>query len=174
MRTHKEITAQLDHLHTQQNPRDPFGQERNVLADYLRWAQLPPSIQDTQDAKAWDENPPKPLDVTALATSIEEYMPLAWDIANSADRSRALRCLETLRAWLWILGLDEIVEESLNPIYFGKRVLVMTCEHFGLDWRKWDNGRWRNSIFAEGEPADLILNNWDRYKAIRQPGEPAQ
>lgn len=91
--------------------------------------------------------------------AVREYMPFAWEKANSCRGISASRSMDHMRAWLWLAGEDELlgkIEQLLNHSYYGKPHLRKICEHLGIDWRALDDGKWRNREDGPYFYADVI------------------
>lgn len=95
---------------------------------------LKPEVQE----KDWPfPDKRSPIDV------LKEYMPFAWDKANNCRSISAERSINHFIAWLWLAKEDEILGEvekdyEFNYEPYGKPILRKICDHFGWDWKKWD------------------------------------
>jgi hypothetical protein len=72
-----------------------------------------------------------------------EYMPFAWDKANDMRGLSAGRSVQHFVGWTWLAGDDELsawCDDNSNYQHYGKEILVRICEHYGWDWRQWDDG----------------------------------
>lgn len=85
-----------------------------------------------------------------ILNKILEYMPFAWEKANSCRGLSAARSIDHMAAWVFLLGeseqeLFEFIEDPDNYYHYGKPILERICQHFGWDYSEWDNGYRGNS-----------------------------
>ncbi len=83
----------------------------------------------------------KSLDRKELLEEMKNYMPFAWDKANSFRGISASRSISHYAAWTWLIG-DVELSDSLEGLYeyYGKPCLVKICEHYDWDYSQWDDG----------------------------------
>lgn len=139
MRTQDEIVARIRKIEL-----DDFREyERSDLVEYLDFKHAKPFLEPGITEMEW-----KPADKSPREQVIE-YMPLAWLRANDcqslpASRYFNRRSIDHLRAWTWLDGNDEL-PDRLDKVYqcSGKPCLVLVCQAYGIDWRRYDDDRWR-------------------------------
>jgi hypothetical protein len=151
MRTQEEILARIQLI----TPRDVFGFQSNDLIMRLTYQNALPHLNDGVTAEQWAESV-KDLDTPAAC--IKDYMPFAWNKANSCRGLSAMRNIEHMRAWLWLDGKDELCNQ-MDGLYdfYGKPCLVKICKAYEIDWRAYDDGKWRRDELDSGIPAAQAL-----------------
>ena len=150
MRTDEEILAKMKAVEAD----DFFGSIREDLIEFLPFEHAKPFLKDGVTAEQWAPAI-KQRDRDTVIGLIRGYMNFAWDKANNGRGLSANRSLNHMQAWLWMLGEDEAAD-ALFAEYelYGKPQLRAICEHFGIDWRALDDGRWANDECGDGVPAD--------------------
>lgn len=137
MRTQDEILARLQEVLR----RDLFGFERDSYLGMLDFDHVKNFLKPTVTSEEWNAE----LETNtyeALVNEIHEYMPFAWDKANDMKGVSAIRSKDRMQAWLWLLNDDTYLNhwELIPYEHYGKEKLIDICEHFGWDWKHWDNG----------------------------------
>jgi len=132
-RTQDEIVARIE----ERQPADVFGFEWPLYIEYLDLEHVRPFLRDPDEP--WNPTSVDPID------HMLDYMDFAWEKANNCRGISASRSIEHCIAWLWLAGEDELtqqVDHAYNNTYhhYGKPILEMICDHFGWDWRRWDDG----------------------------------
>lgn len=147
MRTNKEILDRIKELENE----DWLGFERSDLIAYLSFEDAKPFLKEEAEESGWsaEENTRE-----AIIATILDYMPFAWDKANNCRGISASRNMSHMSAWLWLLGELDKFGDLQDYEFYGKPNLKAICEHFGWDWRQWDNDCWQNSESSEGITAD--------------------
>ena len=126
---------------------DFFGFQRNDLMEFLPFQDArrflkPETTEDEWVLKTADEDTVRAL--------ILNYMPFAWQKANDCRGLSADRSIQHMKAYLWLLG-DELADRLAGMYeYYGKPCLRAICEKYGWDWKRWDDGCWRNSEDDDG------------------------
>lgn len=138
MRTYEEIVARVKEI----QEKDFFGFKTNDLINYLPEEYARQFIDPDADLTNYK---PLPTDKESVIAQIKGYMPFAWDKANNCRGLSAMRSLEHMSVWLWMLGDDAPEIELSGYTHYGKPQLRAICEHFGWDWKEWDDGHWRNN-----------------------------
>lgn len=139
-RTLDEVYSKLKELET--DGGDFFGFKQGDLINYLYFEQAKPYLKDNVTEDQW-----KPSDLSrgAIIEEMLDYMEFAWGKANNCRGISSGRSIEHYEIWLWLLK-DELGEELGGMYqYYGKPCLRAICEKYGWDWRKCDDGEWRNS-----------------------------
>jgi len=112
----------------------PFEHVKDHLNEkYLK------KVEDGEET--WD---PKEATKEQATKEITEYMDFAWGKANDCRGLSADRSINHMKAWLWIAGNDELLEKMDTYEYYGKPQLRAICEEYGIDWKSYDDGEWRN------------------------------
>ncbi len=136
--------------HAKQFIRDPkAAEETDYEADRQKLRAAGELPADREQALAW----------------IKGYMEFAWGKANNCRGLSANRSIDHLIARLWLIGEDDLSAKVTKSFeedydYYGKRILRGICEHFGWDWKAWDDGRWVNNEDDDGQKADTIKAAW--------------
>ena len=130
IRTPEEILAQVKII----SPEDIFGWQRGPLLAVLPFEHAKPFLIDGLTEKDYiqDMDP---------AHNAVEYLPFAWDKADSERGISANRSIEHFIGWAWLL--DEDFYQKLRKSYeedysdYGKKQLILISEHFGYDWSEY-------------------------------------
>lgn len=148
MKTQEEIAKRLEAI----KEEDIFGFESDCLIPYLDFQHAKPYLKPEVTEGDWHIEPMTP------AEEIKDYMPFAWDKANNCRGLSAGRSIEHMVAWLWLDGKDELISKMESEYeFYGKPCLVLICQEYGIDWRKLDDGSWRNDEYGEGITPDVAL-----------------
>lgn len=145
-RTHSEIVAQLRHV-LASNP-DPFGVEPSRLLDALPFELAKEWLRSEVTAGEWEQQPGRLRTLEDVMKSAVEYLPFAWAKANEArSSSSSIRSVAHFRGLAWLTGNAAFYEKmKSNPQRFDAKVaLVAASEFFGVNWREYDNGKWRRT-----------------------------
>ena len=129
---------------------DLFGTERGDLIFALSsFEAARPFLRDDATPERWEKSRMANTE-EAIKASILDYLPFAWDKANNCRGLSAARSLFHMRAWLWLLGEDEVAE-VLGGEYdrYGKPQLAAISERYGFNWQAHDNGEWVNEEGGE-------------------------
>jgi hypothetical protein len=136
MRTDAEIVAHIREI----TDRDWLGTITADLAMYLPFEEARQFLSIGVDA-GWTQLDRSP---DTVKKQMLDYMDFAWGKANDCRGISAGRSLNHMAAWLWMLGEDQVATALESYMYYGKPQLRAICEHYGWDWRTWDDGEWRN------------------------------
>ena len=148
MRTDQEI---LDRIKTV-SERDLFGTRQEELIMHLSFEAAKPFLKEDVTKEAWEAEDRRKLDDESIKAEMLDYMPFAWEKANSRRGLSAMRSLDHMAEWLWLLGHDTSANRVLSYNRYGKGRLRAICEAFGWDWKQWDDGRWTDTEEADGDP----------------------
>lgn len=136
MRTDEEILEKIKEIENE----DLFGFMRTDLIIRLPFNLAKSFLKDNVKESDWKI---ALRDRDSVLAEMLEYMPFAWDKANSFRGLSAGRSMNHYSAWIWLAG-DDL--GNLNEYeYYGKNNLVRICEHYGWDHKQWDDGVRRNS-----------------------------
>ena len=156
MRTDEQIVEKVK----AENDRNMFVDFSGDLLLTLPFDVAKPFLRDGVTRDEW--GPPLDRSPPAVIKRITEYMPFAWDKANNGRGLSALRSIDHMRAWLWLLGEEEASSAIRNYDSYGKPQLAAICEHFGIDWRSLDDGVWSDDETGKRRIAPLI---WKQKEA---------
>jgi hypothetical protein len=127
------------------------AQERDVLG--FEWHEYIPFLKK-EDVKEYlkedvsEEDIDKfiqPLTREHLLKKMHDYMSFAWDKANNCRGISANRSIMHYIAWIFLAGEKEFSEEiskefDKNYRFYGKPILEKICNHYGWDYKQWDDG----------------------------------
>lgn len=139
MRTDKEIVARIHEV----KDRDILGFEWPLLVTRLSFDLARPFLQKEATEVEWGKVVPR--DHETVLSELKDYMPFAWEKANNCRGISAGRSIAHMRAWLWLLGEEDAAAGITDYNMYGKPELRAICEHYEIDWRALDNGRWVNN-----------------------------
>lgn len=152
MRTDSEIIAKAEAWQS----ADIFGTRQSDLVGCLPFESARQFLKDGVKPEQWKHEDRAP---EAVKARLIDYLPFAWEKANHCRGLSAARSLDHMVAWLWLMGEDAFIRKTRlgdQYEYYGKPHLREISELVGFDWRKHDNGYWRNGEFEKGVPADQV------------------
>ena len=152
MRTDPEILARIEEV----KAWDWLGTEFEDLVTRLSFDAAKPFLKEDTTSAGW---PVSPRDRDSLVAEIKGYMPFAWEKANGCRGISAGRSLSHMRAWLWLACETEVLRRlgwMMEYSHYGKPHLRAICDHYGWDWRQWDDGAWRNNESDDGVAAESV------------------
>ena len=89
---------------------------------------------------------PNPLTKEGMLHKMLDYMPFAWEKANDCRGLSAMRSISHFVAWTWLAGDVELsIQLEKDYEFYGKPHLIEICEHYGWDYKKWDDGERTNT-----------------------------
>lgn len=139
IRTQEEIVARIE----ERTADDWLEFETSTLKRHLDYTHGKKYLKGDMREEDWTkkDNP---------VEEMHDYMAFAWGKANDCRGLSANRSIEHCISWLWLAGEEELLkwveDEYLNNYqHYGKDILAHICEHFGWDWKQWDDGVWVNS-----------------------------
>lgn len=130
---------------------DWMGTQSTDLICCLPFEAAKPWLKETATPEGWETSS---REIASVRDRIHEYMNFAWGKANNCRGISAARSLDHMKSWLWLAGEDDFLRRLgglEDYTHYGKPQLRAVCEHFGWDWRQWDDGKWRNE---EAAPCD--------------------
>ena len=128
MRTQDEIVAYLKVA----EGADPFGFALDILYQYLDLEHLAPFLKP--DAELEDFQP-DPINRETVVEELRGYMVFAWEKATGHRGISAHRSIVKARAWLWLLGDDDLVavcDDSGKFPQYGAPILLAICQKYGF------------------------------------------
>jgi len=127
------------------NKGDFLGFEVNEYAGCLPYELVKPYLKEGVTAEEWNTIR-APRDRESVLKRMQEYMPFAFEKANSQRGISANRSILHYVAWTWLAGDGALSEEieNMEHEFYGKPVLRKICERYGWDWKQWDNGELTN------------------------------
>lgn len=161
-RTVDQIVARIHELTTDDSV-DFFGVERSRLLEALPFDQAQQFLEDDapHTLETWEDDT-RIKDHAGVKAQILGYLPFAWTKANGCRGLSANRSMSHFKGLLWLLGpsqdaLREWIGTSEHYAFYGKPGLVKVSELVDFDWRKEDNGEWRNNEIDDSITADEAL-----------------
>jgi hypothetical protein len=151
MKTEQEILDRIEAI----KKDDFFGSQSQELISYLSFDNAKPYLVEGTKAQDWKprENAPD-----AIKGEMRGYLSFAWEKANDQRGLSASRSIDHMRAFLWLLGEDTLLERMDTAYeFYGKPCLVLCSELCGFDWRAHDDGCWSNNEGDEGTTAERGL-----------------
>lgn len=136
MKTQEQILARIETLEND----DFFGYQRGDLMDFLDFKNAKQFLKKGAGQKKWEKCQEKNTK-KGIEKIIKNYIEFAWGKANGCRGLSAGRSIEHFSTWLWLY--DEKLYQKIEDIeyeHYGKEKLVAICEHFGWDYKKWDDG----------------------------------
>lgn len=126
---------------------DFFGFEVGDYVDALPFASASAWLKPETTEAQWEEGRLKTRE--EVVERMRGYMEFAFGKANDQRGLSANRSVMHVIAWTWLAGdreLSESVEREYDEDYkfYGKLILRRVCEHYGWDWRQWDDGELTN------------------------------
>jgi hypothetical protein len=104
-RTQKEILNRIEEV----KEHDFMGFETSDLIDYLEYKNAKQFLRENITEKTWLE---APNGTKSPRDEIIDYLPFAFEKAYDERGLSAKRSLCHLRAWLWMDGQDNFLEEN--------------------------------------------------------------
>lgn len=155
MRTQEEIVARIN----DQASEDFLGTQRSELLSRLDWSHAKEFLKPDLQEEKWGPLPLSREDHEVRRSALE-YLEFAWGKANDCRGLSAQRSIDHYRAWFWLLGDEEMMAElGKGHAMYGKPQLVKISEKLGVDWRKFDDGRWHYYEGDDGLTADAALKH---------------
>jgi len=146
-RSQDEITQRLQAI--TDAGADPYGAERSRLLEALDFDLLDPWFRPGQKPTTQEWSTRQMVTTEAAHAAILEYLPFAWEKANTKRGTSALRSLAHFAGLLWLTGdarnelvarltpthrPDDAGQSTDAHAYFGKTALVSVSEVVGFDW----------------------------------------
>lgn len=138
MRRSEEIVSRYKELSKNEH-EDSFGIQRTNLLKFLPFSTIKTYLRPDFPEEARDMWDWKPVTEETVKQIIFDYMPFAWKKANQRRSVPAIRSLEHMKIWLWLLE-DTLADQLEYYQFYGKDKLEMICNKFNWCWEKWDNG----------------------------------
>ena len=148
MRTQEEIVKRIE-----ASKKDDFlGFQRSCLISFLDFAHAKAYLKPEVTEDKWQIEGQTPTEI------IKNYMPFAWDKANTCRGISASRSIDHMIAWLWLDNKNDLLPKMKSEYeFYGKPCLVLVCQEYGIDWRMLDDGLWRNDEEGEALPPNKAL-----------------
>lgn len=146
------------------------GDIHNTVTDlmiYLPYDDAKDFVRNNVSEDDWAYRITKFLTRENVVNDIINYMPYAWHTANEMQGSRIARSIQHIQNWLYLLGEFNAVTDIEYFSCCGKPQLRAVCEKFGINWKLYDNGIWRDDDMDDGisadeyNPIDIMWNNED-------------
>lgn len=130
MKTQSEIIEYYDN----HREEDMFGFVAEVLFPYLTFDQAKKYLKPEATAEGWGDV--EPLTEEHVVGEMRDYMVFAWEKAADHRGLSASRSIEKMRAWLWLLGDEELrdfADDNSNYAQYGAPTLKAISEKYGFD-----------------------------------------
>ena len=104
--------------------------ETNTLLPYLDFDRAKPFLEDDVTAGQWEQ---QPLTEEAVIKEMAEYMEFAVDKAENHRGLSAGHSISRMRAFLWLLGDDELeafADADENYKNYGAPMLLKICKKY--------------------------------------------
>jgi len=111
---------------------DFLGFQAEVLLSYLPAKTLRQFCKKGARLSDWKSYP---LTKKQILKEMKEYMEFAWDKVENHRGISANRSIVKMRAWLWLLKNQELVDFANNPDNYpnyGAPILKKICEKYGF------------------------------------------
>lgn len=124
-RTQDEIVARVKATrHT-----DVFGFVAEVLLSGLDHSHAKPWLRDDSKPEDW----PCPLSLDQQRTGAVDYLAFAFEKAGDHRGISAIRSVDKLGAWLWLLELDHERFDAADYSQYGVPKLFVAAEELGVE-----------------------------------------
>jgi hypothetical protein len=136
MRTQEELVKRFN----DRRAKDIFGWEVTHYLECMDYEHAKPHLQPDVTPDQWES---ESTDRDAVVARMLDYMPFAWEKANDMRDLSAGRSVMHFVGWLWLAGETELsvwCDDDQNYYHYGKPILQRICEHYGWDWKSWDDG----------------------------------
>lgn len=146
MRTTDEIVARLNQIKAD----DFFGFESEDLVVCLPFEAARPWLKPDATADQWKEASAAP---DAVRARVLDYLPFAVEKASTHRGLSASRSISHMRAWMWLLGDDEMLaflNDDANYANYGAPMLMQVAEKYGATLNADDGFR----RMAQGKACD--------------------
>lgn len=127
MRTAAEIVARVREVVAQ--GEDVFGFQRGDLLTCLAYADAKPFLSEGTTAAEWATQPA--YTDAAVRARLVDYLPFAVDKALDHRGLSAMRSVQHLQAWTWLLGDYDRFDWDRYQNY-GAPILRDVAEHYGV------------------------------------------
>ncbi len=115
-----------------------FDFAAEVLVDYLSWKNAKQFYKDDYVKEVESgkrEKPKKITDIYETAQDFLDYMVFGWKKALDKKGLSAIRTINKLSHWLWLMGREDLErliqnDELYNP--YGTPALIAVCEKMGI------------------------------------------
>lgn len=129
MRTQEEIVERIHEVKTS----DWMGTQVDDLLDFLTFESAKEFLKPEATKDKWEI-----LELTKdfVLDAMRKYMDFAWEKCLGHRGISASRSLDHFRAWIWLLGDDQVLKDMEETEYaqYGAPQLRMLCEHYGFIW----------------------------------------
>lgn len=160
MKTQAEIIARIKEVEA--SGEDFFGAMRNDLLQFLTFENAKEFLKEDATEEAWNEIRTKAGisgegDDSMVIKEMLDYLPFAWDKANNCRGLSAGRSIDHMKAYLWLLGDNELLDYAENSYcLYGKNVLKKISEKYNFPWKDHHDGQAGNDE-SSLKPNDLSM-----------------
>lgn len=127
-----ELYNDLNNRDRHGDPHDGMGFKREVLLDYLDFEHARPYLKDDATQQEWDQAHSR----ETLRQAAEGYYDFALGKIEDHRGLSAMRSVDKLETYAWLLGRDDVVQamsEAPYPQYGAPRVKAY-ADGLGLLW----------------------------------------
>lgn len=129
-RTDEQILAHIEQV----QQADFFGAQQNGLLLALSYPAAKPLINDAIDEFEWASQ--YHTDAERVEDDARQYLSFAIGKADDHRGLSAVRSFDHYRAWMWLLGKDELIDWN-RPTNYGAGVLRQISQVMGWE-AEWD------------------------------------
>jgi hypothetical protein len=129
MRTQQEIVARIE----SKKRGDMFGFETNDLKMALDFEHIQPYLDHNQTTTQEEWEKGGPYTPEACRQQIRDYLPFAWEKAESERGISASRSISHFEQWIWLAGDDDVLArvDAASFAMYGKPKLKIIEDHYG-------------------------------------------
>lgn len=136
LRTQEEIATRFAQL---QNSKEMFDFRSEILVNYVTFENVKLYLEEEylKEVEAGTKSFEEPItDIEKCANDFLDYMKFAWGKAEDERGLSAMRSIQKLDMWLWIMSRDDlckiITDDNLyNP--YGAPALIEVCNQMGIE-----------------------------------------
>jgi hypothetical protein len=128
VRTQEEIVKKIKSI----EGKDLFGFQTDDLLESLDFDHAKQFLKEEATADKWQNKIPSHEEITR---TIIDYLPFAFSKAIDHRGISAARSIEHMKAWLWLLGNDELLafaENEDNYQNYGAPILMEIADALGV------------------------------------------
>lgn len=108
-----------------------FGFDAEVMVGYLPFEAAAPLLKEGARAEDWEQ---EPYTRSAVIADMARYLEFAWEKVQHHRGLSALRSIEKIGAYLWLLGDDDVLNRFREAPYaqYGAPGLKLAADAYGL------------------------------------------
>lgn len=150
MKTIEEIVERC------KKPENAFGFDVDTLVAVLPFEHAKAFLGPKVTEADWKDSG-QPLTRESVLAAMREYMVFAWDKVDNHRGISTFRCVERMKAWLWLLGDEDLLRDFNSAPYrnYGAPKLKLLCERLGFSIPDSEDIQ----RMANGEPCNPSCDN---------------